>query len=167
MADNQLQKNTMRLGEFEKKIQDLTSITNNVKAKVDGEVEEISGLKTDILNIKNDSELKLAESNKLITDKIKNQFGSELSDGEARIQENEQICEELTKEIQDLYIKINELDSQANQKIVTYRLKKREYEDLLHQFTLLKESFNDTSNENERLKKTLEKRNLQTKTLDS
>ena len=167
MADNQLQKNTMRLGEFEKNIQDLTSITNNVKTKVDGEVEEISGLKTDILNIKNDSELKLAESNKLITDKIKNQFSSELSDGEARIQENEQICEELSKEIQDLYIKINELDSQANQKIVTYRLKKREYEDLLHQFTLLKESFNDASNENQRLKKTLEKRNLQTKTLDS
>ena len=167
MADNQLQKNTLRLGEFEKNIQDLTSITNNVKTKVDGEVEEISGLKTDILNIKNDSELKLAESNKLITDKIKNQFSSELSDGEARIQENEQICEELSKEIQDLYIKINELDSQANQKIVTYRLKKREYEDLLHQFTLLKESFNDASNENQRLKKTLEKRNLQTKTLDS
>ena len=167
MADNQLQKNTMRLGEFEKNIQDLTSITNNVKTKVDGEVEEISGLKTDILNIKNDSELKLAESNKLITDKIKNQFSSELSDGEARIQENEQICEELSKEIQDLYIKINELDSQANQKIVTYRLKKREYEDLLHQFTLLKESFNDASNENQRLKKTLEKRNLQTNTLDS
>ena len=167
MAETQLQKNTMRLGEFEKNIQDLTSITNNVKSKVDGEVEEISGLKTDILNIKNDSELKLAESNKLITDKIKNQFSSELSDGEARIQENEQICEELSKEIQDLYIKINELDSQANQKIVTYRLKKREYEDLLHQFTLLKESFNDASNENQRLKKTLERKNLQTKTLDS
>ena len=60
MADNQLQKNTMRLGEFEKNIQDLTSITSNVKTKVDNEVEEISGLKTDILNIKNDSELKLA-----------------------------------------------------------------------------------------------------------
>ena len=167
MADNQLQKNTMRLGEFEKNIQDLTSITNNVKTKVDNEVEEISGLKTDILNIKNDSELKLAESNKLITDKIKNQFSSELSDGEARIQENEQICEELSKEIEDLYIKINELDLEANKKIVTYRLKKREYEDLLHQFTLLKESFNDASNENQRLKKTLEKRNLQTKTLDA
>ena len=167
MADNQLQKNTLRLGEFEKNIQDLTSITSNVKAKVDNEVEEISGLKTDILNIKNDSELKLAESNKLITDKIKNQFSTELSDGENRIQENEQICEELSKEIEDLYIKINELDSEANKKIVTYRLKKREYEDLLHQFTLLKESFNDASNENQRLKKTLERRNLQTKTLDA
>ena len=167
MADNQLQKNTLRLGEFEKNIQDLTSITSNVKTKVDNEVEEISGLKTDILNIKNDSELKLAESNKLITDKIKNQFRTELTDGENRIQENEQICEELSKEIEDLYIKINELDLEANKKIVTYRLKKREYEDLLHQFTLLKESFNDASNENQRLKKTLEKRNLQTKTLDS
>ena len=167
MADNQLQKNTLRLSEFEKNIQDLNSITNNVKSKVDNEVEEISGLKTDILNIKNDSELKLAESNKLITDKIKNQFGTELTEGENRIQENEQICEELSKEIQDLYIKINELDSEANKKIVTYRLKKREYEDLLHQFTLLKESFNDASNENQRLKKTLEKRNLQTKTLDA
>ena len=167
MADNQLQKNTLRLGEFEKNIQDLTSITSNVKTKVDNEVEEISGLKTDILNIKNDSELKLAESNKLITDKIKNQFSTELSDGENRIQENEQICEELSKEIEDLYIKINELDSEANKKIVTYRLKKREYEDLLHQFTLLKESFNDASNENQRLKKTLERRNLQTKTLDA
>ena len=167
MADNQLQKNTLRLGEFEKNIQDLTSITSNVKTKVDNEVEEISGLKTDILNIKNDSELKLAESNKLITDKIKNQFGTELTDGENRIQENEQICEELSKEIEDLYIKINELDLEANKKIVTYRLKKREYEDLLHQFTLLKESFNDASNENQRLKKTLEKRNLQTKTLDA
>ena len=167
MADTQLQKNTLRLGEFEKNIQDLTSITSNVKSKVDGEVEEIAGLKTDIINIKNDSELKLAESNKLITDKIKNQFKDELSDGEAIIQENEQICEELSKEIQDLYIKINELDSEANKKIVTYRLKLREYEDLSHQFSLLKESFNDTSNENERLKKTLERRNLQTATLDS
>ena len=167
MADNQLQKNTLRLGEFEKNIQDLTSITSNVKTKVDNEVEEISGLKTDILNIKNDSELKLAESNKLITDKIKNQFRTELTDGENRIQENEQICEELSKEIEDLYIKINELDSEANKKIVTYRLKKREYEDLLHQFNLLKESFNDASNENQRLKKTLEKRNIQTKTLDA
>ena len=167
MAESQLQKNTLRLGEFEKNIQDLTSITNNVKEKVDGEVEEISGLKTDIINIKNDSELKLAESNKLITDKIKNQFKDELSDGEARIQENEQICEELSKEIQDLYVKINELDGEANKKIVTFRLKQREYDDLLHQFNLLKESFNDTSNENERLKKTLEQRNLQSATLDA
>ena len=167
MAENQLQKNTLRLGEFEKNIQELTSITNNVKEKVDGEVEEISGLKTDIINIKNDSELKLAESNKLITDKIKNQFKDELSDGEARIQENEQICEELSKEIQDLYIKINELDGEANKKIVTFRLKQREYDDLLHQFNLLKESFNDTSNENERLKKTLEQRNVQSATLDA
>ena len=167
MAENQLQKNTLRLGEFEKNIQDLTTITNNVKSKVDGEVEEISGLKTDIINIKNDSELKLEESNKLITDKIKNQFKDELADGEAQIQENEQICEELSKEIQDLYIKIGELDSEANKKIVTYRLKQREYEDLSHQFNLIKESFNDTSNENERLKKTLEQRNVQTAKLDS
>ena len=167
MAESQLDKNTKSINDFDKKIQDLTSITNNVKEKVDGEVEEISGLKTDILNIKNDSELKLAESNKLITDKIKNQFQGELSDGEARIQENEQICEELSKEIQELYVKINELDGEANKKIVTYRIKQREYDDLLHQFNLLKESFNDTSNENERLKKTLEERNLQSATLDS
>lgn len=167
MADNQLQKNTMRLSEFEKNIQDLNTITSNVKSKVDGEKEEIEGLKTDIINIKNDSDLKLSESNKLIIDKIKAKFQSELSDGETRIQENEQICEELSKEIQDLYIKIGELDGKANQKIITYRLKKREYEDLLHQFNLLKESFNDTSNENERLKKTLEQRNLKTKTLDT
>ena len=167
MAENQLKKNTLRLGEFEKNIQDLNSITSNIKTKVDGEIEEIAGLKMDIINIKNDSELKLKESNELITDKIKNQFQTEISDGEARIQENEQVCEELSKEIQDLYIKINELDSEANKKIVTYRLKKREYDDLSHQYTLLKESFNDTSNENERLKKTLEKKNVQTASLDS
>ena len=89
MADNQLQKNTLRLGEFEKNIQNLNTVTSNVKAKVDGEIEEIAGLKMDIINIKNDSELKLKESNQLISDKIKNQFQSELSDGEARIQENE------------------------------------------------------------------------------
>ena len=167
MADNQLQKNTLRLGEFEKNIQNLNTVTSNVKAKVDGEIEEIAGLKLDIINIKNDSDLKLKESNQLITDKIKNQFQSELSDGEARIQENEQVCEELSKEIQDLYIKISELDSEANRKIITYRLKKGEYEDLVHQFNLLKESFNDTSNENERLKKTLEQRKVQSATLDA
>ncbi len=167
MADNQLQKNTLRLGEFEKNIQDLTNITSNIKSKVDVEIEEIAGLKTDIINIKNDSELKLSESNQLIKSKIKNQFQNELNEGEARIQENEQACEELSREIQDLYIKIGELDGEANKKIVTYRLKKREYEDLSHQFDLLKESFNDTSNENERLKKLLEKRNLETATLDS
>ena len=95
MADNQLQKNTLKLGEFEKNIQDLNNITSNIKSKVDGEIEEIAGLKTDIINIKNDSQLKLNDSNKLITDKIKDKFQNELNDGEARIKENEQICEEL------------------------------------------------------------------------
>lgn len=167
MADNQLQKNTLKLGEFEKNIQDLNNITSNIKTKVDGEIEEIAGLKTDIINIKNDSELKLNDSNKLITDKIKDKFQNELNDGEARIKENEQVCEELSKEIEDLYVKINELDSEANKKIATYRIKQRDYKDLLDQFKRLKESFDDTANENERLKQTLEKRKVHSATLDT
>ena len=166
MSENQLQKNTLKLSEFEKNIQELNSITNNVKSKVDGEVEEIVGLKTDLLNIKNDSDLKLAESNQQITSKIKEQFQSELSQGEAQIQQNEQISEELSKEIENLYIKISEYDTRANQKIVAYRAKKREYDELFHQFTILKESFNDTANENSRLNKVLDERNLKTKALD-
>ena len=166
MADNQLTKNTLKLSEFEKNIQELNSITSNVKTKVDGEIEEIVGLKTDLLNIKNDSDLKLAESNQKITSKIKEQFQSELSQGEAQIQQNQQMCEELSKEIDDLYIKISEHDTQANQKIKKYRAKKLEFDDLSRQFNLLKESFNDTANENERLNKTLEERNLKCKTLD-
>ena len=167
MADNQLQKNTLKLGEFEKNIQDLNNITSNIKTKVDGEIEEIAGLKADIINIKNDSELKLNDSNKLITDKIKDKFQNELNDGEARIKENEQVCEELSKEIEDLYVKINELDSEANKKIATYRIKQRDYKDLLDQFKRLKESFDDTANENERLKQTLEKRKVHSATLDT
>ena len=166
MADNQLTKNTLKLSEFEKNIQELNSITSNVKTKVDGEIEEIVGLKTDLLNIKNDSDLKLAESNQQITSKIKQQFQSELSQGETQIQQNQQLCEELSKEIDDLYIKISEHDTLANQKIKKYRAKKLEYDDLSRQFNLLKESFNDTANENERLNKTLEERNLKSKTLD-
>ena len=166
MSDNLLQKNTLKLSEYEKTIQELNTLTSNVKSKVDGEIEEISGLKTDLTNLKNDSDLKLAESNQQITSKIKQQFQSELSMGEAQIQQNEQICEELTKEIDNLYIKIGELDSKANEKIITYRAKKREYDDLYHQFSLLKESFNDTATENERLNKNLEERNLKSKTLD-
>ena len=167
MEDNQLQKNTLKLGEFEKNIQDLNNITSNIKTKVDGEIEEIAGLKTDIINIKNDSELKLNDSNKLITDKIKDKFQNELNDGEARIKENEQVCEELSKEIEDLYVKINELDSEANKKIATYRIKQRDYKDLLDQFKRLKESFDDTANENERLKQTLEQRKVHSATLDT
>ena len=166
MADNQLTKNTLKLSEFEKNIQELNSITSNVKTKVDGEIEEIVGLKTDLLNIKNDSDLKLAESNQQITSKIKQQFQSELSQGETQIQQNQQLCEELSKEIDDLYIKISEHDTLANQKIKKYRAKKLEFDDLSRQFNLLKESFNDTANENERLNKTLEERNLKCKTLD-
>ena len=166
MADNQLTKNTLKLSEFEKNIQELNSITSNVKTKVDGEIEEIVGLKTDLLNIKNDSDLKLAESNQQITSKIKQQFQSELSQGETKIQQNQQLCEELSKEIDDLYIKISEHDTLANQKIKKYRAKKLEFDDLSRQFNLLKESFNDTANENERLNKTLEERNLKSKTLD-
>ena len=166
MADNQLTKNTLKLSEFEKNIQELNSITSNVKTKVDGEIEEIVGLKTDLLNIKNDSDLKLAESNQKITSKIKEQFQSELSQGEAQIQQNQQMCEELSKEIDNLYIKISEHDTQANQKIKKYRAKKLEFDDLSRQFNLLKESFNDTANENERLNKTLEERNLKCKALD-
>ena len=167
MADNQLQKNTLKLGEFEKNIQDLNSITSNVKSKVDGEIEEIAGLKTDIINIKNDSELKLMDSNKLITDKIKDKFQTELNDGEARIKENEQVCEDLSRDIEDLYVKINELDSEANKRISTYRIKQRELNELSDQFNSLKESFNDTANENERLKQNLEKRKVQSATLDT
>ena len=166
MAENQLTKNTLKLSEFEKSIQELNTITTNVKTKVDGEIEEIVGLKTDLLNIKNDSDLKLAESNQQITSKIKEQFQNELSQGEAQIQQNQQICEELTKEIDNLYIKISEFDTEANKKIVSYRAKKREYDELFHQFSILKESFNDTADENLRLNKILEERNLKTKTLD-
>lgn len=166
MSDNLLKKNTLKLSEFEKNIQELNTITSNVKSKVDGEIEEIVGLKTDLLNIKNDSDLKLAESNQQITSKIKEQFQSELSQGEAQIQQNEQISEELSKEIDNLYIQISQYDTEANKKIVTYRAKKREYDELYNQFKLLKESFNDTANENLRLNKKLEERNLKTKTLD-
>ena len=166
MAESQLDKNTKSINDFDKKIQDLTSITNNVKEKVDGEVEEISGLKTDILNIKNDSELKLAESNQQITSKIKQQFQSELNAGEIQIQQNQQKCEELSKEIDNLYIKISQYDTEANQKIKTYRSKKLEFDELTRQFSILKESFNDTANENERLNKLLEQRTLKTKALD-
>ena len=167
MSESQLTKNTLKLSEFEKSIQELTAIASNVKTKVDGEIEEIVGYKTDLLNIKNDSELKLAESNQQITSKIKQQFQQELSQGEAQIQQNEQISEELSKEIDNLYIKISECDSEANKKIITYRAKKREYDELFRQFSLLKESFNDTANENLRLNKVLEERNLKTKTLDT
>ena len=166
MSESQLTKNTLKLSEFEKSIQELTTVASNVKSKVDGEIEEIVGYKTDLLNIKNDSELKLAESNQQITSKIKQQFQQELSQGEAQIQQNEQISEELSKEIDNLYIKISECDTEANKKIVTYRAKKREYDELFRQFSLLKESFNDTANENSRLNKDLEERNLKSKTLD-
>ena len=167
MSESQLTKNTLKLSEFEKSIQELTTVASNVKSKVDGEIEEIVGYKTDLLNIKNDSELKLAESNQQITSKIKQQFQQELSQGEAQIQQNEQISEELSKEIDNLYIKISECDTEANKKIVTYRAKKREYDELFRQFSLLKESFNDTANENSRLNKDLEERNLKSKTLDA
>ena len=53
MADSQLEKNTLQLSLFEKRIQDLNSITTNVKTKVDGEIEEIGSLKSNIINIKN------------------------------------------------------------------------------------------------------------------
>ena len=167
MSESQLTKNTLKLSEFEKSIQELTTVASNVKSKVDGEIEEIVGYKTDLLNIKNDSELKLAESNQQITSKIKQQFQQELSQGETQIQQNEQISEELSKEIDNLYIKISECDTEANKKIVTYRAKKREYDELFRQFSLLKESFNDTANENSRLNKDLEERNLKSKTLDA
>ena len=166
MADNQLKKNTLKLGEFEKSIQELNTITSNVKTKVDGELEEIVGLKTDLLNIKNDSELKLAESNQTITSKIKQQFQTELTAGETKIQQNQQKCEELSKEIEELYLRISQHDTEANQKIKAYRSKKLEFDELSRQFSLLKESFNDTANENERLNKLLEERNLKAKTLD-
>ena len=166
MTDNQLKKNTLKLSEFEKSIQELNTITSNVKTKVDGELEEIVGLKTDLLNIKNDSELKLAESNQQITSKIKQQFQSELTAGETQIQQNQEKCEELSKEIDNLYIKISQYDTEANQKIKTYRSKKLEFDELSRQFSVLKESFNDTANENERLNKLLEERTLKTKALD-
>ena len=166
MTDNQLKKNTLKLSEFEKSIQELNTITSNVKTKVDGELEEIVGLKTDLLNIKNDSELKLAESNQQITSKIKQQFQSELTAGETQIQQNQEKCEELSKEIDNLYIKISQYDTEANQKIKTYRSKKLEFDELSRQFSILKESFNDTANENERLNKLLEERTLKTKALD-
>ena len=119
MSESQLTKNTLKLSEFEKSIQELTTVASNVKSKVDGEIEEIVGYKTDLLNIKNDSELKLAESNQQITSKIKQQFQSELTAGETQIQQNQEKCEELSKEIDNLYIKISQYDTEANQKIKT------------------------------------------------
>lgn len=167
MADSQLQKNTNRLKDFDKRIQDLSSVTDSIKNKVDGEIEEITNLKTDIVGLKNESQQKLSESNELIKEKIRQQFQSELEDGESRIKENNEACEELQKEIDDLYRKIADYDNEANNKIKIYRTKKKEYDDLLHQYNLLKESCADAEGENHRLKRMLEQRKVKTSTLDA
>lgn len=167
MADQTLPKNTLKLAEFEKKVIDIEDKTSATQELVKTELEQIKQLKEDMLNIKTTSDQKLSSSNEKISTKIKEKFKKELQEGEKRIAENEEASTILQREIEELFRQISILDAEGFSKIIIYRRKQKELEDLKNQYQLLKENYDEAAKENEKFRKEIEEKTVKTTTLDT
>ena len=117
-------------------------------------------------NLKNETEQKLNESNELIKTSIKNSFQNELTQGENQITENLNNINILKQEIEELYKKINDNEQEANEKLIIYRKKTIELEDLKRQYQMIKENYDNAYKQNQDLKIDLDNRKLNIATVD-
>ena len=117
-------------------------------------------LKNSMLENKNEILQKLTESNEEITTKIKEQFKNDLDYGEKLYSQNLEDIERLKGEIEELEKKISEYETASYDKLIEYRKKEKELEDLKHLYEITKESYEDAAKENISLKKDLEKEKI-------
>ena len=90
--------------------------------------------------------------NQIIT-KIKEQFKNDLDYGEKLYSQNLEDIERLKGEIEELEKKISEYETASYDKLIEYRKKEKELEDLKHLYEITKESYEDAVKENISLKK--------------
>ena len=160
-------KNTIRLSEFEFRINALSAKTDTVTANVASDSDHFNTLKSNLVQIKNETEDKLNTTNQQITDSIKKQFKTDLDDGERIISTNNEVSDQLEKEIDELHQKILNYEVLSTERIVVYRRKQKELEELKHQYEILKEGFEDASKENTRLKQDADERTVKIGALET
>jgi chromosome segregation ATPase len=160
MADQSLPKNTIRLADFETRIKSLEEKTGIVDSTISEDSEKMKELKNSMLENKNEILQKLTESNEEITTKIKEQFKNDLDYGEKLYSQNLEDIERLKGEIEELEKKISEYETASYDKLIEYRKKEKELEDLKHLYEITKESYEDAAKENISLKKDLEKEKI-------
>ena len=158
--DQRLPKNSIRLADFEVRINSLEEKTGKVNSTISEDTEKMKELKNQMQENKDEIATKLKESNDEIETKLREQFKKDIEYGENLYTSNIQGSEQLEKEIEELHNKIFELENNSNTKLTIYRKKQKELDDLKHQYELLKESYDDAAKENMSLRKDLDTRNL-------
>lgn len=158
-------KNSIRLGEFEKRIDDLSTKANKIESTVKADTDTIHSLKSNMVNIKTDINSKLNSSNQEISTKIKSQFQTDFNNAEETINQTNSECAQLEKDIEELHRKILEYEAQSNNRILAYRKRLKEYNELKHQYEILKEGYDDAAKENLSLKKNDDERKAKIATL--
>ena len=147
--DQSLPKNSIRLADFEVRINSLEEKTGKVNSTISEDTEKMKELKN-----------QMQENKDEIATKLREQFKKDIEYGENLYTSNIQGSEQLEKEIEELHNKIFELENNSNTKLTIYRKKQKELDDLKHQYELLKESYDDAAKENMSLRKDLDTRNL-------
>ena len=165
--DQSLPKNSIRLSDFEVRINSLEEKTGKVNSTISEDTEKMQELKNQMQENKDEIATKLKESNDEIETKLREQFKNDIEYGENLYTTNIQGAEQLEKEIEELHNKIFELENNSNTKLTIYRKKQKELDDLKHQYELLKESYDDAAKENMSLRKDLDTRNLNINGLES
>jgi chromosome segregation ATPase len=165
--DQSLPKNSIRLADFEVRINSLEEKTGKVNSTISEDTEKMKELKNQMQENKDEIATKLKESNDEIEAKLREQFQKDIEYGENLYTTNIQGAEQLEKEIEELHNKIFELENNSNTKLTIYRKKQKELDDLKHQYELLKESYDDAAKENMSLRKDLDTRNLNINGLES
>ena len=165
--DQSLPKNSIRLADFEVRINSLEEKTGKVNSTISEDTEKMKELKNQMQENKDEIAAKLKESNDEIETKLREQFKNDIEYGENLYTTNIQGAEQLEKEIEELHNKIFELENNSNTKLTIYRKKQKELDDLKHQYELLKESYDDAAKENMSLRKDLDTRNLNINGLES
>ena len=100
------------------------------------------------------------KNNETLTNSIKSQFQINIENGEKKIKEFDDINFQLEKEIQELYDKINKMNSISTEKQHDYDEKKKLLYELEIKYEKLKDNLNAETEENKRLKKEININNV-------
>lgn len=170
-----LYKNSDRLYAYETKIDTLSTNLNQLTNDILQETKQIKTIKEELLTTKQEVETELKEINEkiktvyniIIIQQIRNKFKNDIKLGEDRIKSNENEAAKLEEEIKSMHLKILEYDNNSLVKLLAYNRKKKEYEDLVQQYKITKESYDDALKRNEELKKDCDSKTIQISTLET
>jgi len=150
---NKIKKYQKDMNELEDKYEKVINYMKDQSIKKEDLKKEFDKKNNETIEYKKQSDEQLISS-------IKSQLSSQLQNGEKQFKEYDDVNKQLENIIEELYKKINNFDSSINQKIYNYDEKIKQKDEIEIKRDKIKDNYNAALEENKRLKKEIETRNV-------